>query len=114
MAAIAFCQQRGQDIDLIIIGDRDHGFRVGGVGFNQDIAIQGIAINDHCAFQVLGHVFRPLPVQFHHLNPNGGVFPFQIFSQEQPNIAATDDDDAPGLLLLMSEQAQGSADMPPI
>ena len=44
----------GQDVHLIIIGERHHGIGFGYIGFFQNILVQGAAMQNNGSVQLLG------------------------------------------------------------
>src|SRR3546814_8568550 len=93
-AAVALGQQRGQDVHLVVVGDRDHRVRGGGVGLLQDLGVERVAVDHHGALQRLRHHLRPPLVDLDELEVHVRVVLFHRMGQVEADVAAADDDDA--------------------
>ena len=111
LAAVTLGQQRGQDVDLVVVGDRDHGLGHLDIGLGQDIRIQGVAVEDHGVPKLLGRDPGLGFVDLDQLGVDAAVFAFDLAGHEHANVAAADNDDAPCLRLLVPEGAEGAPQM---
>jgi hypothetical protein len=100
----------GQDVDLVVVGERHHQVGVVDVGFHQQLLVERAAVQHNGAAQRVGDGDRAVAAGFDDLDLGAGSgFCSMRAGDKQTDIAAAGDDDAGRLLLLVAEQAHACA-----
>ena len=110
-AAGALRQKCRQNVHFVVVGDSDHRLGQPNIDFDEDFGVQRIAANNGCAGEPLRQIVGALRLQLDHLNVEPGIGLLQLLRQEVADVAATDDDHAARLGLLMPEDGHAARNM---
>ena len=109
--AVSLGQQSGQDIHLVIICDGNECFGRADIGFGQNAAVEGIAVEDACLSQVFGKEMGARCVALDQLDLGVLEIGLDFGRQHLADGAATGDENGSRLMLLMGKGRHGPVQM---
>ena len=65
----SFGHRATENIDLIVVGQRDHRIRFAYVCFFENILIKRTALQNDCIIKVVSDLDSPIPIKFNNLRP---------------------------------------------